>query len=247
MTRATCGEARRKMLEASQRRCLEKNGPLLDELLSKRHEAACALGFPSHAERMLSQKLAGSAKEAEKFCEDMFARILPLRDAEFEKMLSRKKADESRKRSHEAMDETHPGSACELAPWDISFYNDLLKREELVLDDEGIKEFFPLVGTIERILAVYSDFLGLSFEKSSSLPRWHEDVVAFEVRHAGDVVGHLYLDQFPRDGKFGHQMIVPLAPSFVDSGTGERCVPACVNISNLPRPQGGKPALLRFP
>merc|ERR1711939_856896 len=27
---------------------------------------------------------------------------------------------------------------------------------------------------------------------------------------------------------------------------GGRCVPACVNISNLPRPQGDRPALLRF-
>merc|ERR1712228_832946 len=59
-------------------------------------------------------------------------------------------------------------------------------------------------------------------------------------------MGHLYLDQFPRDGKFGHQMIVPLAPSFVDTATGARCVPACANISNLPRPIGDKPALLRY-
>jgi len=95
-------------------------------------------------------------------------------------------------------------------------------------------------------LDVYSELLGLSFVKSNSLPRWHEEVVAFEVRKGADVVGHLYLDQFPRDGKFGHQMIVPLAPSFVDSGSGERCVPACVNISNLPRPEGDTPALLRF-
>lgn len=59
------------------------------------------------------------------------------------------------------------------------------------------------------------------------------------------VVGHLFLDQFPRDGKFSHQMIVPLAPAFV-SNSGEECLPACVNISNLPRSEGGRPALLRF-
>ena len=59
------------------------------------------------------------------------------------------------------------------------------------------------------------------------------------------VVGHLFLDQFPRDGKFSHQMIVPLAPAFV-STSGEECLPACVNISNLPRSEGGRPALLRF-
>ena len=103
--------------------------------------------------------------------------------------------------------------------------------------------------TIKRILSVYSSFLGLHFEDiTASANTWHEEVVVYEVRRQCDneVAGHLYLDQFPRSGKFGHQMIVPLAPSFVDSKHGRRCVPACVNISNLPRPQGDKPALLRW-
>jgi hypothetical protein len=38
---------------------------------------------------------------------------------------------------------------------------DLLKREKLNLDDEKVKEFFPLEGTIERLLGVYSELLGL--------------------------------------------------------------------------------------
>ena len=40
---------------------------------------------------------------------------------------------------------------------DVSFYGDLLKREELHLDDEKLKEFFPLEGTIDRILEVRDD------------------------------------------------------------------------------------------
>ena len=58
-----------------------------------------------------------------------------------------------------------------------------------------------------------------------------------EVKEGGQTVGHLFLDQFPRDGKFSHQMIVPLAPCF---SSEKRCLPACVNISNLPRSEGGR-------
>lgn len=83
-----------------------------------------------------------------------------------------------------------------------------------------VKEFFPLESTADRLLRIYAELLDLEFVRNASLPRWHEDVVAFEVRRGGELVGHLYLDQFPRDGKFGHQMIVPLAPSFVDTATG---------------------------
>ena len=35
--------------------------------------------------------------------------------------------------------------------------------------------------TIERVLAVYSEMLGLSFARTEQLPTWHEEVVAFEV------------------------------------------------------------------
>jgi thimet oligopeptidase len=239
LKRATSSEARRSMKLASEKRCMDKNGPLLDELLTKRHEAALLLGFPNHAERMCSKQMAQTADTARAFCNEMLDRVAPLRDQELKRLSERKQVHEGRKRKAGEEDG-------ELNAWDTAFYSDLLKREELTLDDEKLKEFFPLVATIDKLLDIYSMLLGLSFVKNDKLPRWHDEVVTFEVRRGENVVGHLYLDQFPRDGKFGHQMIVPIAPSFVDSSTGERCVPACCNISNLPRPQGDKPALLRF-
>lgn len=253
LKRAGCGETRRKLLEASQRKCMERNGPLLDALLQARHAAATNLGFPSHADRMLAPKMAGSAQDATDFCVDMLARLSPLRDAELDKLRARKAAEGSKRRKREedrpadgAQQGDDENSQVDLKRWDVAFYDDILMREELSLDDEKLKEFFPLEGTIDRMLDIYSELLGLVFKRSSALPTWHAEVVAFEVCEGHEVVGHLYLDQFPRDGKFAHQMIVPLAPSFTDDAAGERCVPACANISNLPRPVDGQPALLRF-
>eukprot|EP00434_Breviolum_minutum_P034880 symbB.v1.2.030877.t1/scaffold3524.1/size54796/2 len=250
LQRCRNSETRRKIMEASQQRCMELNGPILEELLTKRHAAAVTLGFSCHAERMLAVKMAGSLDSARNFVLEMLQRMQPLRERDLQRMGKRKNkdlssgkddngADATRKRKAEALNEHG------LDAWDVSFYGDLLKREELLLDDEKLKEFFPLEGTIERILEVYTELLGFQFEKNDQLPRWHEEVKAFEVKEDGKVVGHLFLDQFPRDGKFSHQMIVPLAPAFV-SNSGEECLPACVNISNLPRSEGGRPALLRF-
>lgn len=241
MRRAVSGEARRRMQEASQRRC-PQNDSHLAELLKLRHEAALELNFSCHAERMLAPKMAGSLETARSFCLEMLARIAVLRDAELQKLSARKRSDNGRKRKQ--LESTEQEGEEMLKVWDVQFYGDMLKREDLDLDDEKLKEFFPLEGTIEAMLSVYAELLGLTFERSKALPTWHEDVIAFEVRESQQVVGHLYLDQFPREGKFGHQMIVPLSPAFVDAG--ERCLPSCVNISNLPRPQGDKPALLRF-
>ena len=116
---------------------------------------------------------------------------------------------------------------------------------------------------------------------------WHADVVVYEVSNApgraraagltdGDdasepprgnfrtaadndgrreVCGHIYLDLFPRDGKFGHQMVVPLRPSAVleygggggdgDGDTRRKVArPAVCVLGNLTHPAAG--GLLRF-
>lgn len=256
MQRAKRSETRRRILEAAQKQCEAQNGPLLLRLVQGRHQAAQHLGFASHAERMLGCKMAGSAAKARLFCEDMLRRVSPLRDADLQRLSERRRADvggpgvEPEGPPQKCSKSACGGSATDrrdvLQAWDTAFYTDLLKREEMSLDDEKLKEFFPLEGTIDRLLDIYATMVGLNFRKTTALPVWHDDVVTFEVLQGDEVVGHLYLDQFPRDGKFGHQMIIPLAPSFVDGVNGTRCVPACANISNFPRPQGDKPALLRF-
>jgi thimet oligopeptidase len=76
---------------------------------------------------------------------------------------------------------------------------------------------------------------------------WHPDVSCYTINDAatGAPVGHFYLDLFSRDGKFGHQCVVPLVPSFVDAG-GERVLPACAILGNLSKPTAALPSLLRF-
>ena len=72
MRRATSAATRKKMAEASGKKCVAINAPLLDDLIATRHAAAVALGFGSHAERMLALKMAKTAERAKGF-----ARISP--------------------------------------------------------------------------------------------------------------------------------------------------------------------------
>eukprot|EP00966_Prymnesium_polylepis_P319214 7372814-Prymnesium_polylepis.1 len=74
MQRASCGETRRRISEAAKRQCMESNGERLEELITTRHAAAAKLGFASHAERMLSLKMAATADRATQFCEDLASR-----------------------------------------------------------------------------------------------------------------------------------------------------------------------------
>ena len=110
LRRAASGEARKKMLTATQQRCVANNGPLLDELLRTRHDAATRLGFASHAERMLASKMARTPERAYRFCEEMLERLAPLRDAELGRMRTRKAAGSNRADSEAELQVACPGA-----------------------------------------------------------------------------------------------------------------------------------------
>lgn len=109
---------------------MAKNGPLLDELLTLRHKAARCLGHACHADRMLTVKMAGSTQAATDFVEEMLQRVAGLRVTEMKRLQARKKAYQ-RSSGGEENDEVHG--------WDVAFFSDMLKREELHLDDEKVK------------------------------------------------------------------------------------------------------------
>ena len=76
------------------------------------------------------------------------------------------------------------------------------------------------------------------------------DVECYGVRSAssdgtaGEVLGYFYLDLFPRKGKYSHQCVYPLRPSYAKEGG--RVLPACVNIGNLTPSREGAPSMLLF-
>jgi Zn-dependent oligopeptidase len=54
--------------------------------------------------------------------------------------------------------------------------------------------------------------------------------------------GHFFLDLYPREGKYGHQCVLPIRPSC--NLHGEYITPAVAMIANMPRPTPENPGLL---
>jgi len=81
---------------------------------------------------------------------------------------------------------------------------------------------------------------------------WHIDVECYVVRSkksastsdSSDILGYFYLDLFPRPGKYSHQCVYPLRPSYHCGDSRVR--PACANIGNLTPNKEGKPSMLPF-
>ncbi|KAL7489219.1 hypothetical protein ACHAW6_014838 [Cyclotella cf. meneghiniana] len=76
---------------------------------------------------------------------------------------------------------------------------------------------------------------------------WHNNVECYSVSDAmiGDLHGYFYLDVFSCDGKYSHQCMYPLCPSYVKEDEMQ-VLSACVNLGNLSPPREGLPSLLLF-
>ena len=147
MRRASAA-ARKKMLGVRRQQCAAQNGPLLDELLALRHQAARCLGYACHADRMLASKMAGSTQAATQFVHDMLQRMAGLRDTEMKRLQARKEA------YCKTSDDGNDGDGEELHAWDVAFFSDMLKREELDFDDEKVK-----VSEVDTLLILYFFFV----------------------------------------------------------------------------------------
>jgi thimet oligopeptidase len=86
--------------------------------------------------------------------------------------------------------------------------------------------------TVTWMFEVTATLYGIRFAPAD-VPLWHEDVMAFEVADASDgsYVGLVYLDLFPREGKYKHAAAWPVRGTSVKSSR----TPISVLVTNFDR------------
>ncbi len=246
-------EVRRRVFEQSENRC-NSNVPLFFKAIVLRDEAARILGYNNHAEFRIEDKMAKSPKMVDDFLDDLRIRLTPGAVTELNKLKDLKEQDlKSRGREHEYDGRYYL--------WDHRFYDRLMREQDYQLDQEKVAEYFPLHTTIEGMLHIFEELFGLVFVEIIDADRdrisetgngkevvWHEDVQLFSVwndESEGDgFVGYLYLDLFPRDGKYPHAANFNLQPGYTDEN-GKRRYPATALVCNFSKPTPKKPSLLR--
>jgi Zn-dependent oligopeptidase len=128
--------------------------------------------------------------------DDLEKKLRPLGEREL-KVLKELKAKDRAARGLEPEDE--------FFVWDYRFYDRLYVEESLSLDENAVKEYFPVSKVVPTILQIYQDLLGVRFEQANAeqAGTWHEEVQAYAVweKDAKDgegFIGWCYLDLFPR-------------------------------------------------
>jgi len=226
-------EATRKRISGERKRLArEKNIPLLKTVLQLRANIAAKLGYKTWADYKCEVKMAGDGTTAREFLMNLKRGLEPKWQSELGQFNTLKRR------------ETGDPDAT-LKMWDAFYYMNLLKKEKYSVDTEQLRVFFPYEQTLHGMFRVYERIFSLKIVASTAPYKWNDQVTLHLVYDAatGNPLGALYLDMFPRDGKYNHFAMFPLiSGKRLPVGAYQR--PTVALICNFPTPGKDKPSLL---
>jgi oligopeptidase A len=204
------------------------NSERIDAIMALRHEAAQILGFADAAAHSLETKMAADADEALAFLTDLAQRAKPVGEKELA---------EARAFAAEHLD-LH-----DLAPWDLSYVAEAMRRTLHGVDQEALKAYFPLPRVLAGTQGLIERLFGVRLSPRSDVSTWHPDVLFYDVLDGqGQVVAGVYLDLFARAGKRGGAWMDVCRSRFRDADRFHR--PIAYLTTNFAPPAGDRPSLV---
>ncbi|MBM3855070.1 MAG: M3 family metallopeptidase, partial [Verrucomicrobia bacterium] len=227
---------RREMWEANVAvgaRAPHDNSKLIGRILAGRAEKAALLGRPHFADVVLERRMAGDGDRALAFLEDLRQRcaaVFHRENAELEEF----KAQQTGR------------PVAPLAPWEVAFWAEKLRRATHNFDEEILRPYLPLGSVIAGLFALTERVFGVSVaeQPEGTFDRWHPAVKYYTMRdRRGRRVGAFYADWHPRETKRGGAWMNTL----ITGGPrpdGSRAPHLGLICGNLTPPIGEQPALL---
>ncbi|HEX8151939.1 MAG TPA: M3 family metallopeptidase [Thermoanaerobaculia bacterium] len=191
-------DARRRYWIANMNRGTQRNLEILDEIVVLRKEIADLYEVPSFAHYVTRRGMVGNPETVRGFLDEVQNVVIEAEVRDLERLA-------------EIKAELHPAETVRIHRWDVSYYKERLRERRYAIDQEALRKYFPTPNTIEWMLDVTERLYGTRFERVD-VPVWHEDVIYLDVRDAatGDLIGGIYLDLYPRDGKYKHAAAWPV-------------------------------------
>jgi thimet oligopeptidase len=224
MELAADAQARKRVWMEFQNRAGAANLELMDRALQLRWQLAQCYGYPDYATFALRRKMAGSPQAVTEFLQSVKAAVDRVEARELEE-LRHEKALVSDAGGGAAADASAPGGVT-VERWDLGYLQQRIKRSRYNVDQEALRAYFPTDAAVRFVMRVAEKLYGIRFVARDE-PVWHADVRYYEVRErraesgggatdapspasggfAGKILGAIYLDLFPRAGKFSHAAV----------------------------------------
>lgn len=208
------------------------NLPLVKDMVSLKHERARLLGYPTFADFVLENRMAGDIATVSAFLENNLTVYKPAAEKELARI-----RDYAR---------TVDGIE-ELKIWDVSYYARLLKEKTFNLELETLRPYFDLEQVLKGVRNHVERLFGIEMreETTGRYPTYHTDVKTYEIfdRETGALIGLFYADYYAKPGaKRGGAWMSTLRDRTVRKGQID--IPLVLNNCNFPKPSASHPTLL---
>ena len=206
------------------------NKAIIKRLVELRLEKAGLLGFKTHAEYKLQERMAETPEKVIGFLEELHQKSKPFALKEFAEV-----QEYAKKAGFEGT----------IQRWDWAYYSEKLKSEKYNYTDEEVKPYLQLEKVISGVFQLAQKLYGLGLKENKNIEVYHPDVMAYEVyNEKGEFVAVLYLDFFPREGKRSGAWMTDFRTQSNVNGNSVR--PHISLVTNFSKSTETTPSLLTF-
>lgn len=227
-------ELRRQLFLAYGKRSFQENEfnneEIVKQITKLRLERANLLGYKTHADFVLEERMANSPLIVKDFLEDLLSKSKQFGEKDVNELRAFAKKEDN---------------IDTLQRWDHAYYAEKLKQEKFSLSEEELKPYFSLENVINGVFTIAERLFGIRFEKRNDIQKYHEDVVIYEVfDEQNNHVALFYTDFFPRKGKRAGAWMTEFRGESNVQGNSKR--PHISIVCNFTKPTKDKPSLLTF-
>jgi len=206
------------------------NKAIIKRLVELRLEKANLLGFKTHAEYKLQERMAETPEKVISFLEELHQQS---------KLFALKEFAEVQEYAEKA------GFEGTIQRWDWAYYSEKLKSEKYDYTDEEVKPYLQLEKVISGVFQLAKKLYGLELKESKSIEVYHPDVMAYEVyNEKEEFIAVLYLDFFPRESKRSGAWMTDYRSQWNVNGNSVR--PHISLVTNFSKSTETTPSLLTF-
>jgi thimet oligopeptidase len=229
---ASNAELRKRMYLTYNQRAYPKNVQVLRDLLTARQQLATILGYPHYADLATADQMIGTAANMRTLLDQVDAASRDAANREYGDLLSFAK-------------EKQPGLTA-LSEADRNYWYEQFRRAKFSFDAQSVRPYFPYEQVQAGILKTAARLFHLEFKPVPDAQVWDKSVATFDVLDAAQpgkrpVIGRIYLDMHPREGKDKWFSSSPIVP-----GVKGRQIPEGMLTCNFSGGKAGDPGLMQF-
>ena len=176
----------------------EANLLVLAEITRLRKDYASLLGAASWSEFVLRRRMAESPARALGFLDEVKAAVQQRERDELADL-------RALKAKHLKQDE----ASTRVDRWDVNFYTELARQAQYRVDQEAFRAYFPPQPSLQFALHLIERLMGVRYQRVEGAAAWHPEVQTYAVSDAatGQPLATLFVDLYPREGKYNHAAV----------------------------------------